>query len=92
MSRLTVRVTPRAARDRIEGFDADGVLRLRVTAPPADGEANAAVVRLLARALSIPARDVVLVSGATARRKVFEVALSEAEVIARLARPAAESG
>ena len=87
MTRLTVRVTPRAARDRIDGFDGDGVLRLRVTAPPAEGEANVAVVKLLARALGLPARDVVLVSGATARRKVFEVSLGETEVASRLRRP-----
>ena len=86
MTRLTVRVTPRAARDRIDGFDGEGVLHLRVTAPPADGEANAAVVKLLARTLGLPARDVVLVSGATARRKVFEVALSETSVASRLRR------
>ena len=86
MTRLTVRVTPRAARDRIDGFDGDGVLRLRVTAPPAEGEANVAVVKLLARALGLPARDVVLVSGATARRKVFEVALGETSVASRLRR------
>ena len=86
MTRLTVRVTPRAARDRIDGFDGDGVLRLRVTAPPAEEEANVAVVKLLARALGLPARDVILVSGATARRKVFEVALSETAVASRLRR------
>lgn len=85
MARLTVRVTPRSARDRIDGFDAEGVLHLRVTAPPAEGEANAAVVKLLARALGLPARDVVLVSGTTARKKAFEVALSEADATTRLA-------
>ena len=86
MTCLTVRVTPRAARDKIDGFDGDGVLRLRVTAPPAEGEANVAVVKLLARALGLPARDVVLVSGATARRKVFEVSLGETAVASRLRR------
>lgn len=84
MSRLRVRVTPRASRDSVEGFDAEGVLRLRVTAPPAEGEANAAVAKLLSRALAIPSRDVVLVSGGTARQKVFDVPLSEHEVHARL--------
>lgn len=83
--RLPVRVTPRAARDAVTGFDADGVLLVRVTAPPADGAANAAVTKLLARALGLPARDVVLVSGAAARQKLFDVPLSEDEVRVRLA-------
>jgi hypothetical protein len=71
----------------VEGFDALGVLRVRVTAAPADGAANAAVARLLSRALDLPSRDVVLVSGATARQKVFQVPLDAAEVTKRLSRP-----
>jgi len=82
--RLTVRVTPRSAADRVEGFDAAGTLRVRVTAPPAEGAANAAVVKLLAKALGLPPRDVVLVSGATAREKVFDVPLDLRAVQARL--------
>jgi uncharacterized protein (TIGR00251 family) len=82
--RLHVRVTPRASRDAIEGFDDAGVLRIRVTAPPADGAANKAVTKLLAAALGVPQRDVVLVSGASSRVKVFEVALSAEEVTSRL--------
>ncbi|MEP7215637.1 MAG: DUF167 domain-containing protein, partial [Anaerolineaceae bacterium] len=84
----TVRVTPRAAREGIDGFDADGTLRVRVTAPPAEGKANAAVVKLLSRALGLPPRDIVLTSGATARRKSFDVPLSEEEMLARLGRGA----
>ena len=79
MARLSVRVTPRASRDAVEGFDADGTLRVRVTAAPADGAANAAVAKLLARALDLPGRDIVLVSGATARQKVFEIPIELAE-------------
>jgi uncharacterized protein (TIGR00251 family) len=81
---LQVRVTPRASRERIEGFDAEGVLRVRVTAPPTDGAANKAVMKLLADALGVPSRDVVLVSGAASRMKVFDVAVSEDEAAARL--------
>ena len=84
MARLSVRVTPRAARDGIDGFDPEGVLRVRVTAPPADGQANAAVAKLLSRALSIPSRDVVLVSGAASRQKVFDLPLAQEQVLARL--------
>ena len=81
---LSVRVTPRASRDAITGFDADGTLRMRVTPAPADGAANAAVTKLLADALGLPSRDVVLVAGAKSRTKRFEVALAAAEVRARI--------
>lgn len=84
MARLSVRVTPRASRDSVEGFDPEGVLRVRVTAPPAEGEANAAVTKLLSRTLGIPSRDVVLVSGGTSRQKVFDLPFGETEVRARL--------
>ena len=88
VSRLTVRVTPRASSDRIDGFDAERRLRIRVTAPPADGAANAAVAKLLAKALDLPGRDVVLVSGATSREKVFELPLDAATIDQRLGGPA----
>lgn len=84
MARFSVRVTPRSSRDGVEGFDNAGVLKVRVTAPPADGAANEAVARLLASTLKLPARDVLLVSGAASRNKVFDVPLTLDEVRARL--------
>jgi hypothetical protein len=80
MTRIAVRVTPRASSDRIDGWDDAGRLRVRVTAPPADGAANAAVTKLLAKALGVPTRDVALVSGATSREKLFDVPLSTDDV------------
>lgn len=82
--RIRVRVTPRASRDAIEGFDDAGVLHIRVTAPPAGGAANKAVTKLLASVLGTPQRDVVLVSGASSRVKAFEVAADAEVVRARL--------
>lgn len=51
----------------------DGSVRLRVTAPPADGAANAAVLRLIAAALAMPHRKLSLLRGATARIKLIAV-------------------
>jgi uncharacterized protein (TIGR00251 family) len=83
-TRITVRVTPRASANRIDGLDAAGALRVRVTAPPADGEANAAVTRLLAKALGLPQRAVVLISGQASRDKLFELDADEDHVRAVL--------
>jgi uncharacterized protein len=73
--RLAVRVTPRAARERVEGLaaDADGrvALKLAVTAPPEDGKANAAVLKLLAKALKLPKSALSVAAGAADRRKTI---------------------
>ena len=81
---LRVRVQPRAARKRVAGFR-DGVLRLSVTAPPADGKANAAVLALLADALGVPKSGLAIVRGHAARDKVVAVdSLTAEEVQQRL--------
>jgi uncharacterized protein YggU (UPF0235/DUF167 family) len=67
-----VRVTPGASRDEVKVDD--GTVQLRVTAPPADGAANEAVLRLLAAALDRPRRDLTLLRGATARIKLVGIA------------------
>ena len=65
---LALRVTPRADADRVGPY-ADGLLHVRVTRPPADGDANRAVLRLVARALGVPNSSVTLVAGARSRQK-----------------------
>ncbi len=75
---VVVRLTPRGGRDAIEGVEqrADGqcVLKARVRAAPTEGEANDALIALLAHAAGVPPRDVALVSGATARIKRLTIA------------------
>lgn len=68
---IAVRVTPRAAQDRIEAGP-DG-LRIATTAVPEDGRANAAVIKLLAKAMGVAKTRLVLVRGATSRDKVFRL-------------------
>jgi uncharacterized protein YggU (UPF0235/DUF167 family) len=87
---LTVRVTPKGGRDAIEGIAqrADGacVLKLRVRAAASEGEANAAVLRLVAAALGVPARDVSLLAGGRGRVKRLRVAGAGATLAAALER------
>ena len=59
-------------------------LKVRVRAAPADGEANAALVRLIAKAMGVPPRDVVLVAGATGRLKRLVISGDGPTLIAAL--------
>ena len=70
--RLEVRVAPRASRESIVG-EHDGALKVALTAPPVDGAANEALVALLASALGVPKKAVVLVSGHTRKQKVLDI-------------------
>lgn len=88
---IRVRLTPRARRDGVVGWEA-GRLRARVAAAPLDGKANAALIRLVAAALGVPRRRVALVRGEHARAKTLRVeGLSETEVWARLTAAMAET-
>jgi uncharacterized protein len=77
-------VTPRAAADRVR-FSA-GTLHVWVCRPPVEGEANGAVIRLVARALRVAPSSVSLATGVRSRRKWLVVAgLSDADLATRLA-------
>jgi uncharacterized protein YggU (UPF0235/DUF167 family) len=75
--RLAVRLTPRGGRDSVDGWatDADGrpFLKVRVAAAPVDGQANEAMLRVLAKALQRPRAALRLVSGDAARLKQIEI-------------------
>jgi len=84
-ARLRLRVHPRASRDEVTAWQ-DDVLRVRVTAPPVDGDANAAVRTLVARTLRVAPSTVEIVRGERSRDKIVRVVgLSLADVRARLA-------
>ena len=76
--RVRVRLTPKAAHDRIGALhrDADGALALKVavTAAPEGGKANAALIRALAKAWRLPRTSMAISAGAAARRKTVTVA------------------
>jgi len=71
-ARLSLRVAPGAVRAGVVGRHGDS-WKVRVAAAPEAGKANAAVVRLLAETLALPAADVAIVSGHTSRDKTVEL-------------------
>jgi uncharacterized protein YggU (UPF0235/DUF167 family) len=90
---VTVRLTPRGGRDAIDGVsrlsDGRSVLKVRVRAHASEGEANAALGRLLAEVLGVPQRNVALAGGKAARVKTLQVAGDGPSLIAALEKVAA---
>ncbi|WAL63646.1 DUF167 domain-containing protein [Amycolatopsis cynarae] len=71
--RFTIRVKPGAKRDAVGG-EHGGALIVSVKAPAVEGKANEAVCKVLAKALGVRSRDIVVVRGERAREKLIELA------------------
>ncbi|HTH15005.1 MAG TPA: DUF167 family protein [Magnetospirillum sp.] len=86
--RVQIRLTPKAARDRIDGLaaEADGgtVLKVSVTSVPEDGKANAALIKLLSKQWRVPKSAMEIVQGATDRRKVLHITGEPGDLLASL--------
>ena len=89
MTRLAVKLTPGSSVERIDGWDVDAdgrpVLKVRVRARPVEGEANAALLKLLARTLGVARSAVALDRGGQSRLKMIRVeGLTDDDVKGRL--------
>lgn len=88
---LALRVQPGAGRDALVGLQrgADGslVLKLKVAAPPEDGKANAAVIRLLAKSWDLPRGALSLLRGERDRNKVLAIASDDPVALAARLAP-----
>ena len=86
---VELKVTPGAKADRVDGVelqdDGTALLRVRLKAPPADGKANQALVKLLAKRWGLARSDVTLAAGQTGRRKRLQLTGDPAALAARLA-------
>ena len=82
---IDILVQPRASRAKI-GPMHDGRIKIAVTAPPVDGEANAAVIELVAKALGVARSSVEVVAGASSRRKTLRIANVTQQQIEELLR------
>ena len=85
---LTIRLTPKGGRDRLEGIieDSDGrlAIKARVSAPPVDGAANVALIKLLSKALGVSKSKIRFTSGEVARIKRLHVIGDAAELMKML--------
>lgn len=90
--RLAVRVTPKGGRDAADGWVLDPggrpCLKVRVSAAPSDGEANAALLAFLAKTLKRPKSALRIASGETSRLKIVEIeGLDETQLAAAFGQP-----
>jgi uncharacterized protein (TIGR00251 family) len=72
-SALAIRVLPRASRNEIAEIRDDGTIRIRLTAPPVDGKANAALIQFLAEVLDVPRSRIEIIAGAAGRDKLVSI-------------------
>ena len=80
---FAVRVQPRASKSGVAG-ELDGALKIRLAAPPVDGEANEELIRVLAKLFNAPRQQVALLSGLTSKNKLVRVSGISAEEVERV--------
>ena len=91
-ARISLRVYPSAARSEVVGFT-DGVLKVRVAAPPVKGQANKELIAFLSKTLAVEKGAVAIVKGHTSRSKVVAIdGLSQEDIIKRLSPKPFASG
>jgi hypothetical protein len=82
-SALPVRVTPRASRNEIVEILSDNTVKIRLTAPPVEGQANAELIEFLADVLGVPKSKLEIVAGSSGRDKLISVLDMDSEEVHR---------
>lgn len=81
---LTVHIQPNASRTECTGRTGEGIVRIRVQAPPVDGAANKALLKYLAKTFGVSKSRVTILRGASSRTKILEIDGDEQELRSRL--------
>jgi uncharacterized protein (TIGR00251 family) len=69
---IEVKVLPKSGRDEIRGF-VNGILRVRISAPPVGGKANERLIELISRIMEVPRLNIAIIKGRTSRIKTIRV-------------------
>lgn len=78
---LAIRVTPRASKDEIVEVLSDQTIKIRLTAPPVEGQANEALVKFLAGVLGVPKSKIEIVAGMSGRDKLVSIVDVDSEEV-----------
>jgi hypothetical protein len=78
---LAIRVTPRAKRNEIIEVQADGTVKIHLTAPPVEGKANQALIEFLAEVLDIPTSKIEIIAGTSGRNKLISILGMDAQTV-----------
>jgi len=90
--KISLRVQPNAPRNEVLGFT-EGVLRIKVAAPPVKGKANQEMVGFLSKVLGVARSSLAIVAGHTSRNKIIDInGLSQEEISRRLTAASSSSG
>lgn len=73
--RLKIKVIPRSSKNEVVGLMADGTLKIKLTAAPVEGKANAALIKLLSDHFRVPKKDITIVQGEQSKLKLIEIAM-----------------
>jgi uncharacterized protein (TIGR00251 family) len=69
---IEVKVVPKSGRDEIRGF-INGILKVRVSAPPVEGKANEGLIELISSTIGVPRSDITIIKGRTSRIKTISI-------------------
>jgi hypothetical protein len=72
-SAITIRVTPRMAKNEIYDILDDGTVKIRLTAPPVDGKSNKELARFLAEVLEVPVSSIEIIAGLSGHDKIVSI-------------------
>ncbi|MFZ2189313.1 MAG: DUF167 domain-containing protein [Candidatus Magasanikiibacteriota bacterium] len=73
MKKITVKITPRSSKNEIGETMSDGTIKIKLKAPPVDGEANKELIKFLSAEWKIPKSKIKIVKGQTSRNKIIEI-------------------
>ena len=78
---ITVRITPRMAKDQIYDILDDGTIKIRLTAPPVEGKANKALIKYLSEILQVPASWIDIIAGQNSHDKLISILNMDSEQV-----------